>query len=75
MHKNHQILEILKKFSPNHQFEAKITRSGEISPDLATLNTSAALALGQTKLPNLLVNPIGNFRLKRRSAFIKYWPR
>jgi hypothetical protein len=37
MHKNHQILEILKKFSPNHQFEAKITRSDEISPDLATL--------------------------------------
>jgi hypothetical protein len=37
MHKNHQILEILKKFLPNHQFEAKITRSGEISPDLATL--------------------------------------
>jgi hypothetical protein len=35
-----------------------------------TDNTSAALALGlrlgQTKLPNLLVNPIGNFRLKRR---------
>jgi hypothetical protein len=39
MHKNHEILEILKKFSPNHQFEAKITRSGEISPDLATLIT------------------------------------
>jgi hypothetical protein len=30
-----------------------------------TDNTSAALALGQTKLPNLLVNPIGNFRLKK----------
>jgi hypothetical protein len=28
-----------------------------------TDNTSA---LGQTKLPNLLVNPIENFRLKRR---------
>jgi hypothetical protein len=38
MHKNHQILEILKKFSLNHQFEAKITRSDEISPDLATLH-------------------------------------
>jgi hypothetical protein len=31
-----------------------------------TDNTSAALALGQTKLPNLLVNPIGNIRLKRK---------
>jgi hypothetical protein len=31
-----------------------------------TDNTGAGLALGQTKLPNLLVNPIGNFRLKRR---------
>jgi hypothetical protein len=31
-----------------------------------TDNTSAALALGQTKLPSLLVNPVGNFRLKRR---------
>jgi hypothetical protein len=31
-----------------------------------TDNTSTALALGQTKVPNLLVNPIGSFRLKRR---------
>jgi hypothetical protein len=31
-----------------------------------TDSTSAALALDQTKLPNLLVNPIGNFRLKKR---------
>jgi hypothetical protein len=34
-----------------------------------TDNASAALALGllgQTKLPNLLVNPIGKFRIKRR---------
>jgi hypothetical protein len=35
-----------------------------------TDNTSAALALGQTKLPNLLLNPIGNFRLKRRLILI-----
>jgi hypothetical protein len=28
-----------------------------------TDNTSA---LGQTKFPNLLVNPIGNFRLKKK---------
>jgi hypothetical protein len=35
-----------------------------------TDNTSAALALGQTKLPNLLVNPIGSFRLKRRLILI-----
>jgi hypothetical protein len=30
-----------------------------------TDNTSAALALGQTKLPNLLVNPIGKFPCKK----------
>jgi hypothetical protein len=35
-----------------------------------TDNTSAALALGQTKLPNLLVNSIGKFRLKRRLIWI-----
>jgi hypothetical protein len=31
-----------------------------------TDNTSAALALGQTKLPNLLVNPIGKFPFKKK---------